>query len=382
MLVAILASTAIRTTMQSPIPVVRKGASDAKLQRLGFDPSRIQALRTRLDRFVAEGRLPGYVFHVERNGELVMFDAVGWQDVARRAPMRLNSVFQVMSMTKPITAVAVIQCVEAGSLRLQDPIRNHLPEFGEDAANIRVRHLLNHTSGIASDMPISDEERAKSDLAAFVRLIAQQKLVSEPGSKERYSGPGTSVLGRLVELASAKDFETYLQNQLFQPLTMRDSSLFYQPGFENRLVGVGMLENGQLKSTSDDGKRTGARFANPAGGLYSTAEDMARWHRAMLIRDRRLLSPASYELMQTISTRVEGSSDEFGFGLGWSIVRGPGPSRTLLPPGTFGHAGSFGTYGWCDPKNRISGDFLTQRLFGAEQELDVFRTMLYASLRK
>lgn len=359
------------------VPLSTRSASPDGLRRLGFEPSRIQALRERMQGFVSSGELTGCVGLVWRHGKLVTWDAVGYLDVSQTKPMAFDTVFQAMSMTKPLAAAAVCLLVERGLVRLNDPVQRYLPAFDR---RIRVRHLLDHTSGIPSDMPVSDEERAKWTLAEFVDLVAKQPLLTEPGTAERYSGPAISTAGRIVEIVSGKSFEQFLRKELFEPLKMRSSWMFLPPAERARLAEVPALESGRLVPTSDDPARPGARFANPAGGLYSTAADLARWHQAMLDGGKPVLSKATVDRMVRLpDTRPAGAGEEFGFGLGWSVAR----KRTsgLLPAGTFGHSGAFGTYGWADSSTGIVGVFLAQRLYGAEREIDVFRTMVYAALR-
>ncbi len=372
------------------VPITTKGASDSEARRLGFDPAKIQAMRTRLQSFVAEGRLPGMVVLIQRHGKLVSLDAIGYRAVGATAPMTADIVFQTMSMTKPFTATALCMLVERGLVRLSDPVSRYLPEFGKlrlkdgvaPSGPVRVRHLLNHTSGIASDMPISDEDRAGTTLQQFVELVARQPLVTEPGTAERYSGPAISVAGRIVEVVSGKPFERFLADEIFRPLGMNNSWMFLPAEERARLAGVSVLEDEQLKAETGDPARTGARFANPAGGLYSTAEDLARWHQAMLGGGAPVIGKTMLKLMTTLPTsRPIGAGEEVGFGVGWSVVRAPGPSSSLLPAGTFGHAGAYGSYSWTDPTTGIVGVFLSQRVFGADREIDAFRTMVYAAAK-
>ena len=345
-------------------------------------------MRNRMAALVNEGKLHGIVTLIERHGKIVSLDAFGTRTVGGKEPMRADTIFQIQSMTKPVAAVAAAILVERGRLRWNDSASTYLPAFesmklssGEAAKTpIQLRHLLNHTSGISSDMPVEDEDRASMTLAQFVELIEKQPLRSEPGTEVRYSGPGFSVAGRIVEIVSRKPFEVFCEDEIFRPLGMADTHYFLPKSKENRLSGVASRDSDALKPLPADPMRTGSKFANPAGGLYSTARDMARFQRDMLQKKGRILSREMIRLMTTASPRIPGSSEEFGYGIGWSIARGPGPTRSLLPPGTFGHVGAFGTYSWSDPENDIVGVFMTQGAFGLDAEIATFRTMVYASL--
>ena len=360
-------------------------------QQLGFDPARLQVLRERMASVVSEGRLHGIVTLIERGGKIVCLDAFGTRTVGGSEPMRTDTIFQVMSMTKPVTAVAAAILVERGLLRWNDPASDYIPAVGSlklengsaPTTPIRLRHLLNHTSGISSDMPIDDDDRAALTLAQFVdRFIAMQPLRAEPGTEERYSGPGISLAGRILEIVSKQSLEDFCRQAIFAPLQMSDTTFFISASKVGRLAGVGRREGGRLIPDSADPSRPGAKFANPAGGLYATAMDMARFQRAMLKKRGGLLSSATVDLMTTPSPRIPGSGEEQGFGLGFSTVRGPGPARNLLPAGSFGHSGAFGTYMWSDPENDIVGVFMSQRLGGVDREIDLFRTLTYSALRK
>ncbi len=374
-------------SMAMPCPALELRPSEAEIQRLGFDPARIRAMRDRMAAAVSSGSLHGVVTLFERHGKVVSLDAFGTLRVGTPEPMRSDAIFQVMSMSKPVTAVAVAILAERGLLRFNDSAALYLPAFAEmkladgkrSETPIRIHHLLSHTSGIAGDMPIEDEDRARMTLGAFVDLVSKQPLRSEPGAETRYSGPGTSVAGRIVEVVSKKAFDRFCADEIFTRLEMLDSHFFLPRGLAGRLAGLGVWEQGKLAAGKDDPMRPGSRFANPAGGLYSTARDMARFHRAMLEKGR-LLSPGMVRLMTSPGPRLPGGSEESGFGLGWSVSRGPGPSRSLLPPGAFGHSGAFGTYGWADPTNDIVGVFMAQRIGGEVREIEIFRSMVYAAL--
>lgn len=360
-----------------------------------FDPARLALLRTRMQEF-ADGRgVAGIVVGLNLRGKTVMVEGWGQADLAKRQPMKPDTIFQVMSMTKPMTAVAAMILVERGLLRLQDPVSLYLPEFAkmrladgtEARSPIRIRHLMTHTSGIDSDMPISDEDRASLTLRAFIEIVAKQPLATEPGTAERYSGPAISTLGRVIEVISRRTFEDFVDAEICKPLGLRDTHLFLPTEKRERLAQAYVREDGKLTVSPYDPARVGTKFANPAGGLYSTAADMLKWHQAQLdaLAGRpSIISAATARLMTSIQgpSTTPGASSESGWGLGWSVVRGTAPSRAYLPPGSFGHSGALETYGWADPENQVCGVYLSQVLGGSGRESEIFRTMTYAALRR
>jgi len=382
---------------QVPVHVGANNTSQMVQQRVNQE--QIQRLERQMASEVAQQKMVGCVGLVMRNGRLLWSAGIGYANLESRSPMRPDAIFQVMSMTKPVAAVAAMILVERGQLRLHDPVADYLPEFSsikvkgegglkDPASAPRVRQLFQHTSGIASDTPISDEDRASLTLAQFVKLVSEQPLFADPGTAERYSGPAVSTLGRIVEVVSGQRFEDFCQKEIFDPLGMKDTHYFLPASKSGRLAMVYRIEDGKIEKDSGDPLRKGARFANPAGGLYSTASDMAAFHQMManggILADKRVLAPLTVRAMTTISspTILPGASQDLGYGLMWSIVRGPAPSRSLQTPGSFGHAGAFGTYGWVDPSQGLVAIFMSQRAWGADREIDLFRAMVNASLRQ
>lgn len=327
-----------------------------------------QQIRPRMEEFVRKGDIAGCVTLVARHGRLASLEVVGYQNLEQKLPMRADTIFQVMSNTKPVTAVAVMMLAETGLLVLNDPVEKYLPEFHRSAGGFRamtIRDLMTHTSGLSSEDPkaIWDPEvKLASTLAEVASLISQQPLESEPGTRYRYSGPGFAVLGRIIEVVSGRRYEDFLERRIFKPLRMHDSFFFPPPRKRRRVAQVYEREAGVLRPARVDLYRQGAKYANPAGGLFSTAADMAAFCQMMLnggaYRGTRVLSRASVETMTRIQFREVNAAT--GRGLGLSVVINPSPSLPLLSPGSYGHSGAFGTYAWIDPQKDLVGVFLTQ----------------------
>lgn len=367
------------------------------------DSGQLSKVAVRMKELVEQKHIAGTVTLFQEKGELVHFEAVGWQDIESKKPMRKDSIFQIMSMTKPFTGTAIMMLAEAGRLSVSDPVEKHLPEFRgqmlkvdgtlkKPARSITIHDLMTHTSGLPSAPPAGiGELYQKMDrvLADAVLVFSQQPLDFEPGSKWSYSNAGIATLGRIIEVASGMPYEKFLDTRIFQPLGMKDSHFFLPEGKKDRLAivyrltptGLERADATILGGLSVDA-RPGSKYAAPEFGMYSTAEDLARFYQALLSGDRRILSKASVRLMtskQTGDLRA-GHMPDTAFGLTWEVIDDPRGEVHLLSKGTYGHGGAFSTHGWVDPARKAVGVFLTQ-LTGAPAEAKyAYMQMVYAAV--
>lgn len=338
-----------------------------------------------LQPFVEQREIAGAVTLVARDGEVRHLSAVGEADVATRRAQRVDDLFWIASMTKPMAAVCILMLEDEGRLSVDDPVQEHLPEFkgqwlvasktaGEielkrPARPITIRDLLTHTSGL----PSADEPRAHSTLAELVAQNSQLPLEFEPGSRWQYSNGGINTLGRIVEVVSGQEFSAFLQDRLLRPLGMKDTT-FFPSRAQTRRVAKSYERDpatGQLKEVSVyfvrgelwDRERT----VKPAGGLYSTAEDIRRFYQLMLDggvwRGKRLLSERAVgELTRTQTGDIKtGFTDGMSWGFGFQVVKEPQGVTAMLHPGTFGHGGAYGTQSWADPVTRTVYILMIQR---------------------
>lgn len=335
---------------------------------LGEEPN--AAISDTMAEHVEQGRISGSVTLVAREGRIVDLSAVGEADVETGREMSTDTMFAIASMTKPITATALMILVDEGKVDVNAPVANYLPEFegvevkgGGPPKEFLVRHLLTHTNGVTSD------QRNRGSLEKTVAALAEQPLAFEPGSKWQY-GPGLTVTGRLIEVVAEQPYEKFLSERIFQPLGMKDTTFYpsdpqwkrvaklYQPG-EKR----GTLEPASHWLLEQSRERT----PNPSGGLFSTARDLFRFYQMVLnggeLDGKRILSKDSTSTMLLIHTRdlETGFTPGNGWGLGWCIVREPQGVSAMLSPGTFGHGGAFGTQGWVDPEKKMVFVLLIQR---------------------
>ena len=387
-------------------------ANDAKA---GMDPERLARIQARMKAFVDKGTIAGAVTLVARHGILASLEAAGYQDLEGKKPMHPDSIFQIMSMTKPVTAIAIMMLVEEGKVSISDPVEKHLPEFrglwmndgkpgDKERKQIRppraitLRDLLTHTSGMNSSPPEGIKDLlSKMDLslAQAVALYSQQTLDFEPGTKWQYSNPGIATLGRIVEVVSGLPFEKFLAEHIFQPLGMKDSFIFPPPDKIDRIAMVYKLEQGKLQRSGAEIlggdpalHRRGAKYSGPEYGMYSTASDLASLYQMMLnggaYNGRRLISRAAVDVMTSLHTGSidpAGHSPGKGYGLAWTVVKEPLGTLQFQSIGTFGHGGAFGTEGWIDPKKDLIGVFLIQRSSGGgNEESNAFKAMAAAAI--
>jgi CubicO group peptidase (beta-lactamase class C family) len=340
---------------------------------------------TALQRFVDDGTIAGAVTLVVRDGREVTLDVVGHADLAAQVPMAPDTLFWIASMTKPITATAVMMLADEGRLSIEDPVEKHLPEFkGQwmvDSATadrkvlvrpprpVTLRDLLTHTGGL-EDIPAP---RPHASLAEQVVAYAREPLRFAPGSRWQYCNSGINTLGRVVEVVSGQPYAEFLQRRLFDPLGMKDTTFWptekqarrlaksYEPGTD----GKGLRETGIFFIEGSVTSRE--RAPRPAGGLFSTARDLGRFYQMVLDdgswKGRRLVSPGTVETMTRTQTGdlKTGFVDGMSFGLGWAVVKEPQGITSLLSRGTFGHGGAYGTQGWVDPEKRLILVLMIQR---------------------
>lgn len=370
----------------------------------------------RMNHFINEKVVAGTVTLVARGDKLIEFDALGMADIEASHPMQKDTIFQIMSMTKPITAIGIMMLAEEGKLALRDPVEQYLPEFrgqhvaanvGPDSARLRrpdnpvtIRDLLTHTAGIQDSAPdaIHDYPQLLNvPLKDVVRQLAKQPLLFQPGTQWSYSSPGIEILGRLIEVCSGQTYEEFIESRILKPLGMKDT-FFYPPADKiSRIAMVYVQKDGKLVRApgsilgGDPSKyRKGAVFPAPGWGLYSTAEDLLHVYRMMLndgmYEGRRYLSTFSTHLMteaHTTAIHPVGWMRGADYGLAWEVVTDPLGELAGHRKGTYGHGGAFGTQGWIDPVNGLISILLIQRADGGTDSLrNVFLNMAESSVEK
>ena len=390
-----LAASALADTRPAARPQVPEAA------KAGLDPARLARIRPRLQELTDAGRNAGAVTLVARRGVVAHLEAVGYQDVEAKAPMRTDSIFQIMSMTKPVTGLGIMMLAEEGRLGLLDPVEKHLPEFkgmkvrmrtGESGPDVgrlveperavTIRDLMTHTSGMG-DYPAALDLYTKMNLSLedAVKAAAAQPLLFQPGERWSYCNSGIATLGRIIEVVSGQRYEDFLKARLFDPLKMNDT-FFFPPADKTARIALvyrpkdGRLERSPATILGGDAARfrAGAKYPAPDFGLYSTAGDLVRLYQMVLDRGtfegRRYLSPAALDLMTAVQTGSlkAGWKPGAGFGLTFEVVRDPMGTLAFQSAGTYGHGGAFGTEGWIDPTRRMITILLLQRSEGGDSD--------------
>jgi CubicO group peptidase (beta-lactamase class C family) len=271
----------------------------------------------------------------------------------------------------------VMMLEEEGKLSLDDPVGKHIPELaslkGPDGrqAVVTIRQLLTHTSGMAE---ISDAEaKTCTKLADTIPLYAAKPLKFEPGMKWEYCQSSINTAARIVEIVSGQTFPEFLKTRLFKPLGMKDTTFYLSEEQSARLAkSYSRTAEGKLEETNNFillGQRPSSRQRFPAanGGLFSTAQDYARFCRMILnmgeLDGRRYLKAETVRKMTTnqIGNLVPGFTPGNAWGIGWCVVWQPQGLTEMLSPGTHGHGGAYGTQAWIDPVKDAAYILMVQR---------------------
>jgi CubicO group peptidase (beta-lactamase class C family) len=348
------------------------------------DESMLRGIGAAMQEMVAKNEITGAVTVVAAKDKLLHVDCTGLADVAAKRPMTPDTLFWIASMTKPITGTAILMLQDEGKLNVADPVAKYLPEFAQlktpsgKPANLTITQILTHTSGLGEAAgPAAQRARTLADL---VPLWLAAPMQYEPGAKWSYTQSGINAAARIVEVVSGMTFDAFLQQRLFDPLGMKDTTFYPTAEQRARLVtayarnkDTGALE--AVPPRADFGPRDRPPQGN--GGLYSTAPDYARFCQMLLaggmFEGRRCLSA---DAMKFITTPQTGDlptgffqNDTFGqhganygWGLGTCILRTPHEGvAAMLSPGTFGHGGAWGTQAWIDPVKGIACVLMVQR---------------------
>jgi CubicO group peptidase (beta-lactamase class C family) len=362
-----------------PLPMA-KSPEDA-----GFSSKRLEKTRQAIKGDVESKRVPGAVLILVRHGKVVTYDAIGYQDRAGQTPMRKDSIFRVASMSKPITTVAAMILAEENKLDVGAPVSQYLPEFNSVKVGVEgtpvkrpmtVQDLMRHTSGLTYGLfgnSAVDQMYRKANIFAaksledMVKIIASMPLLHQPGEAWEYS-VSTDVLGRVVEVASGMDLDTFIQERITGPLKMNDTGFWVKEAAISRLA----KPDTQSNLPFSDASQKPAIFSG-GGGMFSSAGDYARFAQMLLnggeLEGVRILSPKTIALMTSdqlpataerhtpvaIALGPFGPVPEMGtsFGLGFAVRVDPGRNPLPGSVGDFSWGGITGTLFWVDPKEKL-----------------------------
>ena len=356
---------------------------------VGVSADRLKRLDAGMKGLVDDGKLAGVVTLMARHGKVVHFTAHGKRDIRAADPMTRDSIFRIYSMTKPITAAAMMMLYEEGKWRLDDPVSRYIPAFAklqvylgeasdgtlqvEDARrSMTMRELMTHSGGLAYGLVGThavDRLFVKANLLnpavplqTMVDGIAGLPLLAQPGTRWSYS-IGADVQGYLIEKLSGLSFAQFLETRLFAPLGMKDTGFYVPAEKRGRLAQMhGETPQGALVANDRLSDPTVVPQGALGGhGLFSTATDYARFAQMLLdggeFGGTRVLAPRSVEMMRTnhvLAEPLKTMRQGLGWGLGAQVVMDAAAAGEPYADGAFHWWGIGGTWFWIDPKKDVA----------------------------
>ena len=371
-------------------------------EAVGLSSERLQRVSEVVRKHIEAGDVAGAVTLVARRGKIAHFEAQGFADIESRTPMRTDNIFRLASMSKPVVAVAIMQLVEEGAVRLADPVAQFIPEFADldevavpkpsgpegaydlvDAARpITIRDLLTHGSGLASGglgARVANERAPRTPqdtLATYIPKLAAVPLDFQPGTLWRYSGlAGFDVLSRIVEVVSGQTFDEFLEDRLFAPLRMPDTGFHFADDDRARRVATIYARTPEGRLQPNPQQQLNNVYSSGAGGLATTAEDYLQFGQMLLnggeLDGRRYLGPRTIDFMTANHTgdMVNGQFGRpargMGFGLGMQVVLDPVAADLAVSEGAFGWPGGSGVSFWIEPAEEMVTLYMIQGGSGA-----------------
>lgn len=358
-----------------------------KPENVGVSSERLERLSASMQRYIDNDLLAGTVTLIARKGKIVHLESQGWKNRETDEAMTDDSIFVIMSMTKPIISVALMMLYEEGRFLLTDSITEWIPELeGKEVimagvnVNSRVaadrpitfRHVLSHTSGLDPDRSALNQDELQllsreTTLEETLVKRASLPLNFHPGDRWQY-GSSTDYVALLVERISGEPLIDFLQDRIFDPLQMNDTFYNVPRDKINRVAAVyspsGPDRTIEL-SRAPEFRET--QYFGGVAGLSSTISDYWRFSQMLLnggeLDNVRLLSPKTINLMISNHSgdhNVYVRGPGYGFGLGFGVLNEPGKARDPLTPGSFTWGGAWGTVFWIDPVEDMIGILMTQ----------------------
>jgi CubicO group peptidase (beta-lactamase class C family) len=388
--------------LAAALPALAASVQTAKPEETGFSSERLARIHEMVQRHIDAHDISGAVTLVARNGKVALFEAHGLADIESNKPMSKETLFWIMSMTKPVVGTAVLMMMEEGKLRLTDPVSRFIPEFkGMKVAvmqdrpagvpapapgspplfytvpatrEITIQDLLTHVSGLNSGGPASSAEVAKialkagESLADYIPRLGTTPLDFQPGTRWQYSATAAfDTLERVVEIVSGQPFDRFARERIFDPLGMKDTT--WRPSSEQLSRVATQYRGAGGALTRVDRKpiwMNSATYLSGGGGLMSSAEDYLEFGQMLANRGelngKRLLGPKTVDLMSSVFVpdTLPGRAKGRGFGLSVQVISDHIAANTPISNGSFGWDGAFGTHFWVDPKEKIVGLFMVQ----------------------
>jgi CubicO group peptidase (beta-lactamase class C family) len=337
-----------------------------------------------MDEMISRNEVSGAVTVVVATDRVLHVEANGMADIATKRPMTPDTLFWIASMTKPVTGVAILMLQDEGKLHVSDPVAKYLPEFADlktpsgKPAPLTISQILTHTSGLGEAS--GPKAQSAKTLADLVPIWLSTPMQFEPGAKWQYCQSGINAAGRIVEVVSGMSFDAFLQQRLFAPLGMKDTTFYPTEAQRSRWVTAYAKnkDTGTLNAVPPR-PEFGPRDRPPQGngGLYSTAPDYARFCQMLLnggtLEGRRYLGAESLKFLSTPQTGTLPTGffqnetfgqrgANYGWGIGTCVLKVPHDGvAEVLSAGTFGHGGAWGTQAWIDPVKGVAYVLMVQR---------------------
>jgi len=385
-----------------------------KPQSLGLSAVRLQKLSDAFKRDIDKGTIPGVTMMVARRGQIGWFEALGRQNPAAAAPMALNSIFRIFSMTKPIVSVGIMMLLEEGYLLLNDPVAKYIPEFSGQKVGVEnngkldlvpltrpitVQDLLRHTSGITYDhtgnslvQQLYQQTRLRSrkiSNAEHAATVASLPLMCQPGAEWNYSR-STDVLGRILEVVSGKTLSAFLTERILAPLQMAETGFHTGPENTSRLAEPFAADPWSGEKVQLFNMLEQPVMESGGGGLVSTSMDYARFCQMLLnggtLDGNRIIGRKTLQLMASdhLGPKVKAESPLLppghGFGLGFAVRTQQGMAPFAGSVGQFFWSGMAGTFFWIDPQEELFSVFMSQGPGQREYFRTLFRNLVYAAV--
>ncbi len=402
-------------------------------EKNNFSAERLSHIDKVVQQYIDSGWINGAIALVAKNGQIVYYKGIGFDDKENKQPMKKDAIFRIASQTKAITSVAIMQLVEEGKILLDDQIWKYIPAFRmpvvldkfnpKDSSyttlpakkEITIRDLLTHTSGIGYAQigaPQMNAIYSKAGVYGGIGLPAGMKLstnilrlaklplMHSPGEKWTY-GLNDDVLGYLVEVLTGLSFNEYLKKNIFEPLGMKDTYFYIPQEKQSRLAklytedslkhAIKMPEIIQVNGDfyRDYPNTKGGTFYSGGGGLASTAYDYAIFMQMLLnggdYNGKHILSKASIRLMTTNqigNLSRSGLGADTKFGLGFELVTPSSYGKSYYSMDTFSWGGMFSSSYWIDPKEKIVAQFVLQMLPSSHGDInEKFKVQVYQALQ-
>jgi CubicO group peptidase (beta-lactamase class C family) len=385
---ALGALVALPVFASDPLPATRPEA-------VGLSSERLERIHALVERRIDAGEISGAVMLVARKGQIAYLDVQGSMDLESGKPMTRDAVFRLASMTKPVIGVAILMMLEEGKLRLDDPVSRFIPEFGnqqvavlQSAASgdspiafytvpavrdITIKDLLTHSSGLSSGpmgqsvVRLEGRRRPEDTLATYLPRVARGPLEFQPGTRWMYSASdGFDVLAHVVEVVSGQPLNTFLQERLFAPLGMTDTSHWPTDDQMPRLVTAYTFNNGVVAKNENSMSMSSQVYFAGGGGLVSTADDYAKFAQMLAnggeLNGHQVLSPRTVGLMASLHlpASLPGRTAGEGYGLSVRVIEDAIAGNHRISNGSFGWSGAYGTHFWVDPVEELVGVMMIQ----------------------